>query len=63
MESVPTTAGFRVSPDDTEQIDDALSQLITSPQLRQSMGQAGRNHILSNYSWDKTAETFLKQLQ
>lgn len=63
MESVPTTAGFRVSPDDTEQIDDALSQLITSPQLRQSMGQAGRNHILSNYSWDKTAETFLKQLR
>ncbi len=63
LESVPTTAGFLVTPDDTEKIDDALSRLIESPLLRQSMGGAGRAHILDNYSWDKTAERFLKQLR
>jgi glycosyltransferase involved in cell wall biosynthesis len=63
VESVPNTAGFRVNPDDIESIDEALSRLITSPDLRQSMGQAGRAHILGNYSWEKTADRFLKQLQ
>lgn len=62
-ESVPATAGFRVNPEDTERIDDALSRLITSPVLRQSMGQDGRDHILGNYSWEKTADRFLKQLR
>jgi phosphatidyl-myo-inositol dimannoside synthase len=63
VESVPATAGFRVNPNDSESIDGALSRLITNPDLRRSMGQAGRDHILSNYSWDKTADRFLKQLQ
>jgi phosphatidylinositol alpha-1,6-mannosyltransferase len=63
IESVPATAGFRVNPHDTESIDDALGRLITNPDLRQSMGQAGRDHILSNYSWDKMADQFLRQLQ
>jgi len=63
VESVPTTAGFLVTPDDADQIDEALSRLIKDPLLRQSMGQSGRAHILDNYSWDKTAERFLKQLR
>ena len=63
IESVPTTAGFRVNPDDPERIDDALSQLITNPDLRHSMGQAGRDHILRNYSWEKTADRFLQELR
>jgi glycosyltransferase involved in cell wall biosynthesis len=63
IESVPSTAGFRVSPNDTEEIDDAFSRLITNPLLRQSMGQTGRDHILDNYSWEKTAERFLKELR
>jgi glycosyltransferase involved in cell wall biosynthesis len=62
-ESVPATAGFRVNPNDTDSIDDALSRLITTPDLRQTMGHAGRSHILHNYSWEKTADTFLKQLR
>lgn len=63
IESVPATAGFRVNPDDTQSIDDALCRLITNPDLRRSMGQAGRDHILDNYSWEKTANRFLQQLQ
>lgn len=63
IESVPASAGFRVSPDDSGKVDDALTRLITNPLLRQSMGQAGRAHILSNYSWERAAETFLKQLR
>jgi glycosyltransferase involved in cell wall biosynthesis len=63
IESVPSTAGFRVNPDDPNEIDDALSRLITDPLLRQRLGQAGRTHILRDYSWDKTAEKFLKELQ
>jgi len=63
IESVPATAGFRVNPHDIESIDEAFSRLITNAELRRSMGQAGRDHILGNYSWDKTADRFLKQLQ
>lgn len=62
-ESVPLTAGFRVDPNDTESIDDALIRLITTPAFRRTLGQAGRDHILGNYSWEKTADRFLKQLQ
>jgi glycosyltransferase involved in cell wall biosynthesis len=62
VESVPETAGFRINPDNTEKLDDALSRLIENPLLRESMGQAGRAHILDNYSWDRTAERFLNQL-
>jgi glycosyltransferase involved in cell wall biosynthesis len=63
IESVPTTAGFRVNANDTASIDDALSRLITNPCLRQSMGQAGRAHIVGNYSWEKTADRFLRELR
>jgi len=63
IESVPPNAGFRVNPGNTQWIDDSLSQLITDPLLRQAMGQAGRSHILENYSWEKTAEKFLKELR
>jgi len=63
IESVPATAGFRVNPHDTESIDDAFSRLITNADLRRQMGQAGRDHILGNYSWEKTADRFLQQLQ
>jgi glycosyltransferase involved in cell wall biosynthesis len=63
IESVPAMAGFRVNPDDPSEIDDALSRLITDPLLRQTMGQAGRSHIQHDYSWDRTAEKFLKELQ
>ena len=63
IESVPPTAGFRVNPHDIESIDEAFSRLIANAELRRSMGQAGRDHILGNYSWDKTADRFLKQLQ
>ena len=62
-ESVPLSAGFRVNPEDTESIDDALSRLITAPVLRHTMGQAGRDHILTHYSWEKTADRFLQQLR
>jgi glycosyltransferase involved in cell wall biosynthesis len=63
VESVPATAGFRVNPNDPASIDDALTRLITNPGLRHSMGQAGRDHILGNYSWDKMAERFLRELR
>lgn len=63
IESVPSMAGFRVNPHDGKQIDDALSRLITDPLLRQAMGQSGRSHILNNYSWEMTADKFLKELR
>lgn len=63
VESVPATTGFRVNPDDTASIDAALSRLITNGDVRHAMGQAGRDHILRNHSWEKTADRFLKELQ
>ena len=63
IESVPPMAGYRVNPNDSKEIDDALSRLINDSLLRQTMGQVGRSHILDNYSWEKTADKFLKELR
>lgn len=63
VESVPPTAGFLVNPDNTEEIDAGLSNVITDPLVRWVKGKSGRAHILQNYSWDKVADRFLETMQ
>ena len=47
--------GFLVPPGDEVALADALERLVTSQELRRSMGAAGRRFVLERYSWDATA--------
>lgn len=61
---VPVTAGFPIVPASPEQVIDemavAMSRLATDSNLRQKMGECGRQHIRDNFLWDKKAEYFSK---
>jgi glycosyltransferase involved in cell wall biosynthesis len=63
LETVPADAGLLVDPDDRASIDSALARLIANGSLRESMGRAGREHILRNYTWDHSAAQLLEILQ
>jgi len=47
--------GFLVPPGDPVALADALERLVTSPELRRTMGAAGRRFVLERYAWDATA--------
>jgi glycosyltransferase involved in cell wall biosynthesis len=47
--------GFLVPPGDEVALADALERLVTSQELRRSMGAAGRRFVLEHYAWDATA--------
>ena len=47
--------GIHVPPRDPEATADALAMLLSSPQLRQELGAAGRTRAAARYSWDRVA--------
>jgi len=47
--------GFLVPPRDTVALAEVLEQLVTSRELRDTMGAAGREFVLEHYAWDATA--------
>ena len=47
--------GFLVPPGDESALADALERLVTSQEVRRSMGAAGRRFVLDRYAWDVTA--------
>jgi glycosyltransferase involved in cell wall biosynthesis len=47
--------GILVPPADARALAEALDNLMRDAQLRQRMGQAGRERILANFSWRKAA--------
>ena len=47
--------GFLVPPRDTVALAEVLEQLVTSRELRDTMGAAGRGFVLEHYAWDATA--------
>ena len=49
-------SGFLVSPEDVNPIIKSLSKLIDSQQLREEMGQYGREFVLKNYKWKKNVD-------
>lgn len=48
--------GLLVSPDDPEELAEALIRLFSDPELRRKMGAGGRGYVLSERSWDASAE-------
>lgn len=46
------TTGLHVQPGNPTDLANALRQLITNPEQRVQMGQAGRECVIQNYSWD-----------
>jgi glycosyltransferase involved in cell wall biosynthesis len=48
--------GWLCPPGDEVALADALEQLWLSPDLRERLGQAGRQYILAHHTWEKVAE-------
>jgi glycosyltransferase involved in cell wall biosynthesis len=42
---IPDRTGYLVRPNDSAGLADALSRLVTDPDLRRRMGEAGRAHV------------------
>ncbi len=43
--------GFIVASEDIEEAADAITKLVLDPALRRKMGEAGRQYVISQYSW------------
>ena len=61
-ENVSPDAGFFVDPDSPDEIDLALTPLITDSSLRERLGQNGRNHVLAHHTLAHYADRFLELL-
>jgi glycosyltransferase involved in cell wall biosynthesis len=48
--------GFLVDPGDTDALAERLARLATDPQLRERMGDAARNRVLSRYAVDRLVD-------
>lgn len=50
--------GLLIEPGSTEALSDAIQKLVVDPELRERMGQAGRNRVLSQFSFETMAKTY-----
>ncbi len=48
--------GILVPPADSQALSEALKTLLSDPDLCRRMGQAGRERVLKNFTWRRTAE-------
>ena len=48
--------GILVPPADADALSEALRLLLSDPELCRRMGQAGRERVLKNFTWRRTAE-------
>jgi glycosyltransferase involved in cell wall biosynthesis len=51
--------GFIVDKNDPQQLAQVLLRLLEDDALRETMGRAGRERALANFTWDRVAETML----
>jgi colanic acid biosynthesis glycosyl transferase WcaI len=56
-------AGIAIEPENSTALVDAILKLKANPELRQSLGQHGREHILRHYSRGQTAEKYIEILE
>lgn len=52
--------GFVVPKNDIELAAEQLIRLIQSTTLRESMGEAGREHVVNNYTWEESLHTMIQ---
>jgi glycosyltransferase involved in cell wall biosynthesis len=55
--------GFIVEKNDPQQLADALLRLLECDALRETMGRAGRERALKNFTWERVADSMLKRYQ
>ena len=60
---VPGSSGLLFNPGDSEDLANQLKLIINSPQQRASLGIAGRESILANYSNAVSAHNFLSKVE
>lgn len=51
--------GFVVKKEDPDAAAEAIAKLIRNAELRSAMGRAGRDHVLKNYTWNKSIDAML----
>jgi sucrose-phosphate synthase len=54
--------GVLVNPADPDTIADGLLRLLTSPDTRDTFARRGRQRVLDRYTWDRTAEGYLRAI-
>ncbi|MBC7261362.1 MAG: glycosyltransferase family 4 protein [Chloroflexi bacterium] len=61
-ELVAPSFGVKVDERDGQQVVNAIRELLLHPEKRRTMGQAGRQTVLRQYTWDHVAEQYLQVL-
>lgn len=56
-------AGLAIEPENAERLVDAIQQLAANRDIALLMGQKGREHILQDFSRNRTAEKYIQVLQ
>ncbi len=52
--------GFVVPKDNAQAAADAIQKFIDDPQLRQTMGEAGRRRVAERYDWEQNVDTMME---
>lgn len=61
-ELVQSEFGMLIDERDSQRVVESIQALLTTPDRRRQMGEAGRQQILKHYTWDKLAEAYLELL-
>ena len=56
-------AGICVEPENPQQLADAIIKLYNSPELRERLGQNGRQYVVQHYSRDNLAIQYAGMLE
>ncbi|GBC98049.1 GDP-mannose-dependent alpha-(1-6)-phosphatidylinositol monomannoside mannosyltransferase [bacterium HR17] len=60
---VPDETGLVVNPHDPRAIASALCRLLRDPEFAKRLGEAGRQRVLCEFTWDRTAERLTAIMQ
>lgn len=63
LKEVVDSIGIIVEKDNAQQLAKAIIQLIESPELRVSLGKAGRKHVLNNYDFKNNLQQMMHVYQ
>ena len=55
--------GFIVEKNDAQQLAETFLRVLRDDALREAMGKAGRERALTNFTWDKVADSMLRRYQ
>ena len=61
--TIEGTTGLVVPRENPQAAADAIEKLVLNPELRVSMGEAGRKHVAETYSWDACLEKMMEVLE